>query len=258
MTRGAAQGTPPQQLCLPSIASWLGAPPQPVPFVKQVTRPTMPVPFISKTHSTLARVRHRHRSPGEAIYFSFTPMPSGGSAISPVTVSDVSRSMLRISRGRHRSGTRSPPRPPAERAGSELGPRGCSAPAPQGPARGEKPRLDPEMCHRKSSPSRRSRVGRPFRRAWGDEGGSWDHPSCGAAAEPNFGLGQHLLRRFAAALLGFRHDQVNDEGKGKYYYHYYCYYYYSLFLTFQIKPRCVVNRSSLLRSAQPVPAKVYV
>lgn len=43
--------------------------------------------------------------------------------------------------------------------------------------------------------------------------------------ETNFRLDQHLSH-FAAALLGFQHDQVNDEGKGKYYYYYYyCYYY---------------------------------
>lgn len=139
---------------------------------------------------------------------------------------------------------------------------GCGVAHPQPPAGtsswGKAPSPSPPRCATNSLSHPAEAGGSPLL-GWGERrstcpGGT----SHGAATEPSVRLDQHLLRRFAATLLGFRHGQVNDEGKGKYYYYYYCYYYYSLFLTFQIKPRCVVNRSSLLRSAQPVPAKVYV
>lgn len=77
-----------------------------------------------------------------------------------------------------------------------------------------------EMCPRDSSPHSRG----PFQQHGALPAGDvWARGAGGA--EMSSGLDQRLLSCFAAAFLGLRHDQVNDEGKGKYYYYYYCYYY---------------------------------
>lgn len=176
----------------------------------------MPISSVSRSRLARAWVQHHHRSPGEVIYLS---LPRGPREAQPFRTSPF-RVFPGCCSASHEGVTAQGLPAPLDRAGGEPGLRGRSAPARVEQLVGRSP-VSPKTRRQQSSPSRRSRVGHPFRRVWGDRSASH-----GAAAEPNFRLDQHLLRHFAAAL-SFRHDQVNDEGKGKYYYYYYCYYYYS-------------------------------
>lgn len=169
-------------------------------------------PILSVPTPRLPRAPVQHHLCSQVKSLSVTLTPPGGSAASHVTISGVSRLVRPIPRGRHRSGTCRPQGMGWWRAEGA----GTLGSVSQGPACGEEPHRPPR-CATIS-------LHHPM------EAG-WDIPSSGcgvtgvvgitrpssAAHSAKFQVGSASPPMSHCHPLVFRHDQVNDEGKGKYY-----------------------------------------